>query len=107
MASASPIDTFDLRAQEDARVKAEERTRLQAKLEIEDLKWVMSNRRGRRFVHGLLERGGAFRLSFHTNALTMSFNEGSRNEALRLIGHLTKHSPDLYMQMLKEHSEDE
>jgi hypothetical protein len=107
MAQAASIDTFDLRAQEDAREKAEERARLLAKIEIDDLKWVMRDKRGRRFVHGLLERAGAFRSSFHTNALTMAFNEGTRNEGLRLIDQAMRYCADLYMQMLKEHNEDE
>ena len=30
------------------------------RVEVDDLKWVMSNKRGRRFVAGLLERAGEF-----------------------------------------------
>jgi hypothetical protein len=100
-------DTFDLRAQEETRRKAEERARLQRQLEAEDLKWLMANKRGRRFVHGVLEHAGVWRLSFHTNALQMAFNEGQRNEGLVLLAKLTQHCPELYAQMLKEHSEDE
>lgn len=100
-------DAFDLRAQEAARTEAEEKAKLNARIDIENLKWVMANKRGRRFIHGLLERAGVYRLSFHTNALQMAFNEGSRNEGLALLAKLTEHCPELYSQMLKEQKDDE
>jgi hypothetical protein len=55
----------------------------------------------------LLEHAGVWRLSFHTNALQMAFNEGSRNGGLRLLDQLVKHCPELHTQMLKEHSDNE
>jgi hypothetical protein len=100
-------DTFDIAGQEDARRTAQEKGQLQQKLAIEDLKWAMSNKRGRRLVYGLLEHAGVWRLSFHTNALQMAFNEGSRNGGLRLLDQLVKHCPELHTQMLKEHSDNE
>lgn len=107
MKSDKSYDAFDIRAQEDARKDAEERAKLNARIEIDDLKWVMQNKRGRRFVRGILERAGVWRLSFHTNALQMAFNEGSRNEGLALLSKLMEHCPEFYSQMLKEHKEDE
>jgi hypothetical protein len=62
----------------------------------------MSNKRGRRFIFTLLERAGVWRLSFNTNALTMAFAEGTRNEGLRLMAQLTEHCLDRYSEMLKE-----
>ena len=100
-------DAFDLRGQDAAREEAEEKAKLKARIEIDDLKWLMSNKRGRRVMHGILERAGIWRLSFHTNALQMAFNEGSRNEGLALLAKLTEHCPELYALMLKEHAEDE
>lgn len=100
-------DAFDLRAQEDARKDAEEKAKLRARIEIDDLKWVMSNKRGRRMMHGILERAGVFRLSFHTNALQMAFNEGTRNEGLAVLAKLMEHCPELYSLMLKEQKDDE
>ena len=107
MTKGNNYDAFDLRGQEAAREEAEEKAKLKARLDIEDLKWLMTNRRGRRVMHGILERAGIWRLSFHTNALQMAFNEGSRNEGLGLLAKLTEHCPELYAQMLKEHTEDE
>ncbi len=76
-----------------------------SQIEIDDMKWLMSNKRGRRFVARLLERAGVWRLSFNTNALTMAFNEGTRNEGLRLLAQITAHCPDRYTEMLKESKE--
>lgn len=107
MTKKDNYDAFDLRAQETARLEAEEKLKLIARVEIDDLKWVMQNKRGRRVMHGFLERAGVYRLSFHTNALQMAFNEGSRNEGLALLAKLTEHCPELYSQMLKEQKDDE
>lgn len=105
--SKQQYDAFDIRAQEDARKDAEEKAKLRARIEIDDLKWVMSNKRGRRMMHGILERAGVFRLSFHTNALQMAFNEGTRNEGLAVLAKLMEHCPELYSLMLKEQKDDE
>lgn len=98
----SHLDPTDIQAQErDAEVSAD-RNRKAADLEIDDLKWLMSNKRGRRFVFRVLERAGVWRLSFNTNALSMAFNEGQRNEGLRLMANITAHCPDRYTEMLEE-----
>ena len=100
-------DAFDLPSQEAQRKDAEEKAKLRARIEIDDIKWVMSNKRGRRMMHGVLERAGVFRLSFHTNALQMAFNEGTRNEGLSVLARLMEHCPELYSLMLKEQKDDE
>ncbi len=101
----SHYDPTDIRSQERAQAEAEDRNRLATQIEIDDLKWLMSNKRGRRFVSRLLERAGVWRLSFNTNALTMAFAEGQRNEGLRLLAQITTHCPDRYTDMLKESKE--
>jgi hypothetical protein len=100
-------ETFDIQGQERERLLLEEKAKLQRKVEIDDLLWLMRDKRGRRIAHGQLERSGVFRSSFHTNALTMAFNEGGRNEGLRLLALLMQHCPELHTQMLKEHSEND
>ena len=98
----SNIDTTELQGQERDAADMAERNRKAAELEIDDLKWLMSNKRGRRFVFRVLERAGVWRLSFNTNALSMAFNEGQRNEGLRLMANITAHCPDRYTEMLEE-----
>lgn len=71
-------------------------------LEVDDLKWLMSDKRGRRVVARLLERAGVWRSSFNSDALQMAFNEGVRNEGLRLLDMVTAHCRERYVEMLKE-----
>ncbi len=75
---------------------------LELQKEAEDLKWLMSSKRGRRIVNRLLQNAGVFRVSFHTNALQMSFNEGNRNGGLKLLAAITEHCPDRYAEMIDE-----
>lgn len=74
----------------------------ETRLESDDLKWLMGNRRGRRIVWRLLSRAGVYRSSFSTNAMQMAFNEGNRNEGLRLIVTLHQICPERYAEMLQE-----
>lgn len=99
-------DPFDISAQQHAQDEKAEKAKLRMRNEIDDLKWVMSNKRGRRHIHGILERAGVWQLSFNTNALTMAFNEGRRNEGLALLAKVTTYCTDLYTLMLKEHKDD-
>lgn len=98
----SNFDPTDIQAQERDAAANVERGRKAVEVEIDDLKWLMSNKRGRRFVFRVLERAGVWRLSFNTNALSMAFNEGQRNEGLRLMANITAHCPDRYTEMLEE-----
>jgi len=102
MANRDLLDPYDL---DDTHQALADRARSAEDREIGDLKWLMSNKRGRRFVFLLLERAGVWRLSFNTNALTMAFAEGTRNEGLRLLAQLSEHCLDRYSEMLKEQQE--
>lgn len=93
---------MDLQGQEADREERERRVKFAALQETEDLKWLMSSKRGRRIVWRLLERAGVYRSSFNTNAMTMAFNEGVRNEGLRLVAQCAQHCPGSYAEMLAE-----
>ncbi len=103
--SGGSFDPLDLQGQESAKADKASRSKLTLQIETDDLKWLMSNKRGRRFVTRLLEQAGVYRLSFNTNALTMAFNEGTRNEGLRLLAQINEHCPKRYIEMLKEQNE--
>jgi len=99
------LDPLDLRGQEDAQHLTEERARLELHIEQGDLRWLMSDKRGRRFVRRSLERAGVWRSSFSANPLEMAFAEGRRYEGLRLLKHIESHCPELCIEMLKESKE--
>lgn len=99
-------DPFDLNSPEDARALAEEKARAVMRVEKDDLLWLMRSKQGRRIAHRILDRAGVFRSSFHTNALQMAFNEGTRNEGLAFLAKLMDYCPEQYSMMLKEQRED-
>lgn len=96
------MDPLNTELNEETRQTQAEAMRLVKLGEIEDIKWLMSSSRGRRIVNRLLHNAGVFRLSFHTNALQMSFNEGNRNAGLMLLATITEHCPKRFAEMLEE-----
>lgn len=98
-------DPFDLRSQERASKEQDEKTRLARQGELDDLKWLMSNRRGRRIVWRLLERTGIFRSSFTGNSETF-FREGMRNVGLMLMAQINEVCPEQYTLMVQEQREN-
>jgi len=100
----NPLDTEE---QEAARREEQQRIRMLQAQEVEDLKWLMGTKRGRRIVHRQLERAGVWQLSFNTNAMTMAFNEGRRNEGLALTNKLMIACPEQWALMIKENTSAE
>ncbi len=99
-------DPTDIRSQERAKADIDLRNKLARDTEESDFKWLMGSKRGRRIVWRLLDRAGVFRLSFNTNSMTMAFNEGNRNEGLRIMAQIQTLCPELYPLMTKEQLHD-
>lgn len=85
-----------------ARAEKASQAQLDRQTEIDDLVWLMSDKRGRRFVWRLLERSGIYRTSFRVDALAMAFAEGARNHGLQLLDEITKHCASRVSEMHKE-----
>jgi hypothetical protein len=96
-------DPTDIALDDEARALAAKKAELARQTAIGDLKWVMSNKRGRRFVFDRLEQAGVFRLSFSPDPYVTAFNEGKRNDGLRLLAQLHDHAPESYALMLSDH----
>lgn len=75
--------------------------RLARAVEVEDFKWLMGNKQGRRFVWRLLEKAGVFRTTFRLNN-EMAFLEGMRNMGLILMADISEICPEKYHIMVKE-----
>ncbi len=99
----NPLDPEE---QEAARREERERIHVLQLQETEDLKWLLGAKRGRRIMHRLLERAGVWQLSFNTNAMTMAFNEGRRNEGLALTNKLMISCPEQWALMIKENANE-
>lgn len=93
-----PHDLAEAQAQQEARELEEKLAREQ---EVNDLKNVMSDKSGRRFVWSLLEKTGLYRSSMTGNSQTF-FLEGQRNIGLMLIAQINEHCLDEYALMLAE-----
>jgi len=102
----SNYDPLDVRGQERSKEAQVLRDKLAAENEQADLKWLMGSKRGRRIVWRQLDRAGVFRLSFNTNAMTMAFAEGNRNEGLRTLAQIHALCPELYPVMVKEQTNE-
>jgi len=98
-------DTFDIQHQEATQAEKALTARLDRETEASDIKWLMSNRRGRRVLWRLLDQAGVFRSSFSTTAMQMAFNEGFRNFGLRTLDLIHQTCPELYPQMMKEQTD--
>lgn len=98
-------DPFDLVGQERAKHQQDDKARLNLQSELDDIKWLMGSRRGRRIVWRLLERTGIFRSSFTGNSETF-FREGMRNVGLMLMAQINEVCPEQYTTMVQEQREN-
>jgi len=98
----SHVDPTDLEGQREAeQAKATARGNAQA-TEADDLKWLMSSPRGRRFLWRQLEGTGLYRSSFTGSSETF-FREGERSVGLKLQEKAHRASPNDFITMLQEH----
>ena len=73
-----------------------------AEAERDELLWLMSDAKGRRFIWRRLTEAGIYQVTFTGDALTSAFNEGRRNSGLALMNLILKHCPERLSQMQKE-----
>lgn len=101
----SYVDPLDTEAQKEAEKFRKERLRQTQRQQAEDFKWLMSDKRGRRIVWGLLETTGIYRSSFTGNSETF-FREGARNVGLVYVDLVNTNCPEKYHLMVTEHEND-
>lgn len=103
----SKYDPLDFEEQRKAKAQFTQRQKLSRDTERDDIKWLMGSKRGRRIIWRLLDRSGVFRVSFNTNAMTMAFAEGKRNQGLLITSLIHENCPELYYTMVSEANERE
>lgn len=99
-------DPTDIEAVEQAEHDRADARKNVGKQEAEDFKWIMSNKRGRRFIRNLLADAGLHRTSMTGNSMTF-FKEGERNLGLKIEAKLNDYAFDQYLVMLKEGNDEE
>jgi hypothetical protein len=94
----------DLAALDVARSTAKEQSKFEAAVEMDDIRWLMSGKRGRRLMWRLLGDARLYQQSFDGNANWSIFNEGKRSIALKLMAqiHSIEGGLELYAQMATE-----
>ena len=97
----STVDPTDIRLREKQAAARKDAARVTAEQEAADFKWLMSDKRGRRIVWGLLDRTGLYKSSFTGNSETF-FKEGQRNVGLQYMAMIHTHCSDRYDLMVSE-----
>lgn len=91
---SADIPTDNSKEQKDKRLK-----------ELEDLRFVLGDKRGRRVINRLLAKTGVYRNPFTGNSETY-FRCGEMNVGQYIIAEVQAVSPDSYANLLKEFKED-
>lgn len=90
------------------RVAKADASKLAARNEADELRWLMSDPRGRHFMWRLLQCFGVYRLSYvQGDPAHSAFNEGRRNEGLKLMSQIMEDCPGRFTEMQKEASKHE
>ena len=95
-------DPFDIQSQERAIADNSDKAKLAHEIEIDTLKWLMSDKRGRRYMLGVFKRGLLDTVIFNTNAMTMSFMSGRQVEAGYQKSLIELHCMNRYVEMINE-----
>ncbi|MCC7304754.1 MAG: hypothetical protein IT558_00685 [Alphaproteobacteria bacterium] len=99
-------DPLDLEAEAKQETENDLLEKRQAIHEAEDFLWIMSDKRGRRFIWGVLERAGLFSQSFDGTAEGTIFADGLKNEGRLIMGLIFAHCPGAFTQMILEREKD-
>lgn len=97
----SDFDPTDLQGNEEREAEAKAEAKRTVDQEIEDLKWLMSDKRGRRIMYNLLAFTGVFRNPFTGNSETF-FRCGMMNVGQKYLGDINEHAAERYNQMVTE-----
>lgn len=83
---------------------AEQQPTEQELQDIADFKWLMSDRRGRRFMWRTLGHCRLFQPSLGPTDAITNYNEGQRNVGLLLLAQVNDLTPSLYAVMAAENA---
>jgi hypothetical protein len=98
-------DPTDVALLDAHQAEADEKAKVERLTEVGDFKWIVSNKRGRRYMYRTLEQAGVFQLSFTGDPYTTAFNEGRRNPGLAVLAMFMEHAPESYALMLSERND--
>lgn len=93
---------------EQRELKADEAKR-DRQAEVDELLWLMSDQRGRRFIWRRLGEAGIYSNSYvpGSDFASTAFLEGRRSAGLKLLAFVMEHAPDRFNEMQKEAKRNE
>lgn len=98
--------TYNASERKDVR-RMEKAAKIAAAQSAEIVRGLMSTTPGRAWVLARLESAHVFATSFDRDAIAMAFNEGERNQGLKLLNEIMSHCPDSYILMMNERNQKE
>jgi aminopeptidase N len=99
-------DPYDTRAREARDTAAKARQEQADRMAVEDLKWQMAHKPGRRLAWRLLADTGVFRNPFNQSGSVMAFKAGEMNVGQRLLAEIMQHAPAAFTLMMQEAQEE-
>ncbi len=84
------------------RLASEATAELAKQQKLDDLKWLMQHKSGRRIVWRFLEFTGVYNTTFRVDALQTAFAEGQRAVGLAVLHEVCSDFSKLYIIMLQE-----
>lgn len=97
-------DLFDIDATKARDTQRTDASRAERERADNELRFVMADARGRRFVWQLLGDAGIYRSSFATDPLVMAHAEGKRDTGLRLLDRILRVTPGDYLKAQEENT---
>ena len=92
----------DLEGEAARDARREQQQRREHEAWVDAIKFVMSDRRGRRFVQRLLKEAAIFNAVFHESHAAMSLLEGKRQLGLFLVDEAERECPNEFWRLLVE-----
>lgn len=84
---------------------ARKKERQDREFELQETKWVLSSKAGRKFLWRWLGKCGVYSLSFNQHNSIMSFNEGKRSIGNELMLDINESDAKAFMLMMQENME--
>jgi hypothetical protein len=100
------VNPTDLVEQERAREERAVDAALERDRFVNDFKWFMGHKQGRRIMWWVLSQSQVFRNAWRPSANEMSFVVGNQNIGQMLLAEITAIVPDQFNTMMKEANDD-
>ena len=103
----SEFDPTDIEAQKEAQRLKDEEAAFLRRRDIDDFKWLMQDKRGRRIMYKLLADTGVFRNPFVAGQQDLTaYNSGAMSIGQKFFADINEFCPEHYETMLKDRKDD-